>query len=142
MTTKMCAGVLGVVLALGAVLPASATGVEHYDSNLERWAKQRIAAKMGDLRDGIDGGEAPLFVTWQVVSRGLVPLNQLPTDGERALFAAFGISEAYGFNFPHLELRPAPEPDQADPVMTASVSASALPQGHRPYAGAFVTAGH
>ncbi|NJR13843.1 MAG: hypothetical protein HC779_06265 [Phyllobacteriaceae bacterium] len=45
MTTKMCAGVLGVVLALGAILPANANGVAYHDSNLERWAKQRIAAK-------------------------------------------------------------------------------------------------
>ncbi|NJR13844.1 MAG: hypothetical protein HC779_06270 [Phyllobacteriaceae bacterium] len=94
------------------------------------------------MRGGIDGGEAPLFVTWQMASRGLVPLNQLPTDGERALFAAFGISEAYGFNFPQLELRPAQPVGPVEPVMTASLTAPTGAQGHRPYAGAFVSFGN
>jgi hypothetical protein len=102
MTTKMCAGFVGVMLATATAIstPAAANGVPHHDSNLELWAKERVAAKIGRLRDAITPGEALVLVSAEMVARGPVPLNQLPLDDERQAFAAFGITAETGFNFP------------------------------------------
>jgi hypothetical protein len=131
MTTKIVAGLIGAFMALGATIPANANGVPHFDSNLERWAKQRIAAKMGELRGAYKPGVMPVLVSEATVRRGLVPLNQLPTDAERGAFEAFGISADSGFNFP-ARLAIEQKPDQ---TLVAAIAEL------RAYQGAFVTAG-
>lgn len=123
MNTVISVGLAGVILALGAN-HASANNIPHHDSQLEVWAKQRVAEKMGDLRAAYQPSDVILFISEETVRRGPVPLNQLPTDAERDTYAAFGITAKTGFNFPaRLEL-------VAQPV---GVSAA-----YAPYRGAFL----
>ncbi|MCU0830850.1 MAG: hypothetical protein MUC58_04940 [Rhizobiaceae bacterium] len=139
MTTKMCAGFVGVMLAMATAFstPARANGVPHHDSNLERWAMERVAARIGGLRDAIRPSDPLVLVSAEMVARGPVPLNQLPLDDERALFAAFGISAETGFNFPaRLVIERQDAPEQLDSYAVASVRT-------RPtYDGAFLTIGN
>jgi hypothetical protein len=138
MTTKIVAGLIGAAFALGAFSPALANGVAHHDTNLERFAKAQLARKMGGLRDAITPAEPLVLVSAEMVARGPVPLNQLPLDHERAAFAAFGITEETGFNFPgRLIIGGDGEAPRIDgELAVASVEARST------YQGAFVTLGN
>jgi hypothetical protein len=118
----------GLMAGLSA-MPASATG--RYDTQLERWAIERIAAKVGDLRGSHEPGERLVLVSEETLRNGPAPLNTLPTDDQRDAFAALGIPDAPGFKFPgRLQIRMgAPAPDAS--VYVAS----------RRYTGAFTTLG-
>ena len=66
-------------LAAGLLVFASAqsfaAGLPGYDTNLERWAKERLAERIGDMRDSYDAGEPLRMVTEIDVKRGPLPLS-------------------------------------------------------------------
>jgi ABC-type enterochelin transport system ATPase subunit len=50
--------------------------VARHDTNLERWAKEQVARKMGAMRDGYDASENIHFITAADIRRGPPTLGQ------------------------------------------------------------------
>jgi hypothetical protein len=65
---------IGGILAIGAT-QSMAGDLPNYDTNLERWAKERLAVRMGDIRDSYQPSEALRMVTEIDVKRGPMPLS-------------------------------------------------------------------
>ncbi len=52
-----------------------AAGLPRYDTNLEIWAKQRLAQRIGDMRDSYNADENLRMVTELDVKHGPLPLS-------------------------------------------------------------------
>jgi hypothetical protein len=52
-----------------------ADGLQSHDTNLERWAKQRLAERIGNMRDSYEANEDLRMVTELDVKRGPLPLS-------------------------------------------------------------------
>ena len=52
-----------------------AAGLPGYDTNLERWAKERLAERIGDMRGSYEANELMTMVTALDVKRGPLPLS-------------------------------------------------------------------
>jgi hypothetical protein len=52
-----------------------AAGLPGYDTNLERWAKESLAKRIGDMRGSHNGGEPLHMVTEIDIKRGPLPLS-------------------------------------------------------------------
>lgn len=74
---KMASLKTGLVSAMlvVAVAHSMAAGLPDYDANLERWAKQRLAERIGEMRDSYQPSEAMRMVTEVDVKRGPLPLG-------------------------------------------------------------------
>ena len=68
--TALAAGLLCL-----SVTQSSAGGPAGYDTNLERWAKESLAKRIGDMRGSHNGGEPLHMVTEIDVKRGPLPLS-------------------------------------------------------------------
>ena len=70
---------LKIILATGLLAFAAtysfATGLPAFDANLERWAKERLAKRIGEMRDSIGPSEPMRMVTEIDVKRGPLPLS-------------------------------------------------------------------
>jgi hypothetical protein len=53
-------------------IPLDAT---RHDTQLEGWAKQQVARRMGEIRDSLDAAESVRFITAVDVRRGPLPLG-------------------------------------------------------------------
>lgn len=60
-----------------AVLPlcANASSLPGFDTNLERWAKESLAKRMGDMRGSYQAGEKLRMVTERDIRQGPLPLS-------------------------------------------------------------------
>ncbi|MGL4405872.1 MAG: hypothetical protein ACRCT6_08940, partial [Notoacmeibacter sp.] len=67
-------GLISAALAIG-VANSFASGLQHHDTNLERWAKESLAKRMGDMRDSYHAGEKLRMVTEIDIKRGPLPLS-------------------------------------------------------------------
>jgi hypothetical protein len=58
-----------------AVTQALAAGLPGYDTNLERWAKESLAKRIGDIRGTFEPSETLRMVTEADIKRGPLPLS-------------------------------------------------------------------
>ncbi len=63
----------GLVVLSGTVTFAS--GLPDHDTNLERWAKETLAKRIGDIRDSYDPSETTRMITETDVKRGPLLLS-------------------------------------------------------------------
>ena len=93
MNAKMRIGLAGVILATGATMAVAGTpeiNGQRFDRQLEAWAKERVAQKMGDLRGGYGLVPDIDFVTQRDIQREPRPLGQeLDRDTDNLLYRAF-----------------------------------------------------
>jgi hypothetical protein len=72
--TALKTALAGGLLAL-TLTPSLAAGLPGYDTNLERWAKESLAKRIGDIRDSYEPSETMKMVTEADVKRGPLPLS-------------------------------------------------------------------
>ena len=63
------AALAGGIFAI-TVSQSLAGGLPSYDTNLERWAKESLAKRMGDIRESHDASQPLLMVTEMDIKRG------------------------------------------------------------------------
>ena len=115
------------ILAFG-VTQALAAGLPGYDTNLERWAKERLAKRIGDMRGSYEASEPMKMVTALDVKRGPLPLSAERNSDPIWLMAT---------------LRIGTEINIAPPVLIAETVPSNTPYPERTiYTGALVLAGN
>ena len=115
------------IFAVG-VTQTLAAGLQGYDTNLERWAKERLAVRIGDMRGSHEAGEPMKMVTALDVKRGPLPLSAERNSDPIWLMAT---------------LRIGTEINIAQPVLVAENAPAETPYPERTlYTGALVLAGN
>jgi hypothetical protein len=105
-----------------------AAGLPVYDTNLERWAKESLAKRIGDIRDSYEPSETLRMVTETDVKRGPLILSAERNNDPIWKMATLRIGE---------------EANSPEPVSTAEVTPVLTPYPPREaYTGALMLAGN